>query len=300
MTSIFNFSSMKLEQRKKWFGIFIVSPGLIWIFATVFYPLGYGIFLSFYKAHLLKLKKAKFIGFDNYEKLFLDNYFWNAVSNTVFMTGLWTIFGAVVGLMMALALNKEGRSSRVIGAILLLPWIMPGVCVAYMCVYIFDERMGVMVELMLMSGIIDKKVTIFSDPNLAPWFVIIVTSWLAFPFFMTMFLAGLKTIPKEIEEAASIDGASGFAKLRYIILPYLKNIIVITTILSIVWGFNFFDLIYVTTGGGPFSKTETLVILAQRMAFKVLDLGYTSALGVIWLLILMVFSVFYLKSMKVI
>ena len=74
----------------------------------------------------------------------------------------------------------------------------------------------------------------------------------------------------------------------------------ITTILSIVWGFNFFDLIYVTTGGGPFSRTETLVILAQRMAFKVLDLGYTSALGVVWLLILMVFSVFYLKSMKVI
>lgn len=291
---------MKLEQRKKWFGILIVSPGLIWIFATVFYPLGYGIILSFYKAHLLKLRKAKFIGFGNYEKLFADDYFWNAVSNTVLMTGLWTIFGAVVGLMMALALNREGRSSRVIGAILLLPWIMPGVCVAYMCIYIFDERMGVMVELMVLFGIIDKKITIFSDPYLAPWFIIIVTSWLAFPFFMTMFLAGLKTIPKEIEEAASIDGAGGFSKFRYIILPYLKSIIVITTILSIVWGFNFFDLIYITTEGGPYARTETLVILAQRMAFKVLDLGYTSALGVMWLLILMIFSYIYIKAMKVI
>ncbi len=195
------------------------------------------------------------------------------------MTGLWTIFGAVVGLMMALALNKEGRSSRVIGAILILPWIMPGVCVAYMCIYLFDERMGVMVELMVMFGIVEKSVNVFNDPSLAPWFIIIVTSWLAFPFFMTMFLAGLKTIPKKIEEAASIDGAGGISKFRFIILPYLKNIIVITTLLSIVWGFNFFDLIYATTSGGPYARTETLVILAQRMAFKVLDLGYTSPWG---------------------
>tara|TARA_B100000579_G_C22783972_1_gene830851 strand:- start:157 stop:1032 length:876 start_codon:yes stop_codon:yes gene_type:complete len=291
---------MNLEQRKKWFGVLLVTPGLVWIFAIVIYPLGYGILLSFYKAHLLKLRKAKFTGFGNYEKLFADDYFWNAVSNTIFMTGLWTIFGAVVGLMMALALNREGRSSRVIGAVLVLPWIMPGVCIAYMCIYLFDERMGVMVELMMMFGIIENKINVFNDPSFAPWFIIIVTSWLAFPFFMTMFLAGLKSIPKPIEEAAMIDGAGGIAKFRYIILPYLKNIIVITTILSMVWGFNFFDLIYATTEGGPFSQTETLVILAQRMAFKVLDLGYTSALGVIWLLILMIFSVVYIKAMKVV
>ncbi len=300
MTNILNFSSMNLEQRKKWFGVLLVTPGLVWIFAIVIYPLGYGILLSFYKAHLLKLRKAKFTGFGNYEKLFADDYFWNAVSNTIFMTGLWTIFGAVVGLMMALALNREGRSSRVIGAVLVLPWIMPGVCIAYMCIYLFDERMGVMVELMMMFGIIENKINVFNDPSFAPWFIIIVTSWLAFPFFMTMFLAGLKSIPKPIEEAAMIDGAGGIAKFRYIILPYLKNIIVITTILSMVWGFNFFDLIYATTEGGPFSQTETLVILAQRMAFKVLDLGYTSALGVIWLLILMIFSVVYIKAMKVV
>ncbi len=156
-----------------------------------------------------------------------------------------------------------------------------------------------MVELMVLFGIVEKSVNVFADPSLAPWFIIIVTSWLAFPFFMTMFLAGLKTIPREIEEAALIDGAGGISKFRYIILPYLKNIIVITTLLSIVWGFNFFDLIYATTTGGPFARTETLVILAQRMAFKVLDLGYTSALGVMWLLILMVFSVIYIKTMKV-
>ncbi len=76
MTNILNFSSMKLEQRKKWFGVLLVTPGLIWIFTTVFYPLGYGIILSFYIAHLLKLKKAKFTGFGNYEKLFADDYFW--------------------------------------------------------------------------------------------------------------------------------------------------------------------------------------------------------------------------------
>ena len=289
-----------LERRKMWFGVMIVTPGLLMVFATVLYPLGYGIMISFKKAHLLKLRKATWDGFGNYEKLFNDDLFWNALLNTIVMTGLWTIFGAALGLMFALALNRETRANRIIGGALLIPWIMPGVVIAYMCVFLFESRNGIMFETLTNLGIYPVRENVWTSLAYAKPTIIFITTWMAFPFFMVMFLAGLKTIPKEIVEAAEIDGANRIQSFLYITLPFLKNIIVIATTLSIIWGFNFLDIIYATTRGGPISSTETMAYLAWRMAFEVLDLGYTAALGVIWLLVLLVFSVFYLKSMKVI
>ena len=291
---------LTLEKRKMWFGVMIVIPGLLMVFATVIYPLGYGIMISFKKAHLLKLRKAKWDWFGNYEKLFADDLFWTALSNTIAMTGLWTLFGAALGLIFALALNRETKSSRIIGGILLIPWIMPGVVIAYMCVFLFESRNGILMEAFLNLGIFATRAGVWQSLAYAKPTIIGITTWMAFPFFMVMFLAGLKTIPKEIVEAAEIDGANRFQSFIYITLPYLKNIIVIATTLSIIWGFNFLDIIYATTRGGPINSTETLAFLAWRTAFEVLDLGYTAALGVVWLLVLLIFSVFYLKSMKVI
>ena len=291
---------MKIEDQKKRFGILLALPGLLVVFGTIFYPLGVGIYYSFQKAHLLKLKKAKFFGFGNYEKMFSDDYFWNALWNTIMFTTLWTIGAAIIGLMLAVVLNRETLTNRIIGSLLLIPWIVPPVCIAYLFLYLYNGRNGIIWEVLMYFSLVDKAIEPTAHPDLSIIFVIINTMWIAFPFFMVMFLAGIKTIPKDVIEAAKIDGASGINSFKYITLPYLKNIIVITTTLSIVWGFNFFDLIYATTGGGPFSRTETLVILAQRVAFQNLDLGYTSALGVVWLIGLTIFSVIYLKTMKVI
>ena len=129
--------------------------------------------------------------------------------------------------------------------------------------------------------------------------VIIATIWLSFPFAMIMYLAGLKTIPKEIEEAAWVDGANLFQRFWHITLPYLKNIIVITTTLMVIWNFNFMDLIYTTTRGGPVNSTEILAIFAYRTAIQQLNFGLTSALGVLWLLALTGFAYLYLRNMKV-
>ena len=217
----------------------IVTPGLLMVFATVFYPLGYGIMLSFKNAHLLKLQKAKWDGFGNYEKLFNDDIFWNALQNTIVMTGLWTILGAMLGLMFALALNRETRASRIIGGSLLIPWIMPGVVVAYMCVFLFESRNGIMFETLMNLGIYPVRENVWTSLSYAKPTIILITTWMAFPFFMVMFLAGLKTIPNEVVEAAEIDGASRIQGFFYITLPYLKNIIVIATTLSIIWGVQF-------------------------------------------------------------
>ena len=292
---------MTLQQKEKWFGIAIALPGLLMVFATIFYPLGVGIVHSFKKAHLLKLKKAKWNGFDNYEKLFSDDLFWNALSNTIIMTTLWTFGAALLGLMLAVALNRERLIDRIIGGMLLIPWIMPPIAVAFMFQYMYAGRNGIILELLQIFGVERKSgFSLFMDLTWAQPTIILTTIWMAFPFFLVMFLAGLKTIPKDILEAATIDGASRIAKFRFITLPLLKNIIVIATTLSIIWGFNFFDLIFATTRGGPVNKTDTLVIFAQRVAFEELNLGYSSALGVVWLIGLTIFSYIYLRAMKVI
>ena len=154
-------------------------------------------------------------------------------------------------------------------------------------------------EILKDLGLIKRSLPFYESPDLVAISVIISTMWIAFPFFMLFFLAGLKSIPKEIIEGAMIDGANAFQQFIYITLPSLKGVIVISTTLSIVWGFNFYDFIYVVSKGGPLSRSETFVILAQRMAFDQGDFGYTSALGVVWLLMLVVASFIYLKQMKV-
>ena len=147
-------------------------------------------------------------------------------------------------------------------------------------------------------GLADTPINTFAMTNLAMPSVIAATTWLACPFFFVFFLAGLKTIPEEINDAVEIDGASPFQKFRYVTIPYLKNVFVITTTLMFIWNFNFFDLIWATTRGGPINRTETFPLLAYRMAFWEMDLGYVSALGVIWILILGLFVYIYLRNMK--
>ena len=290
---------LTLGQRRKLFGLLITLPALIAIFSTIFYPLFLGIINSFRDVNLMRLGETSWNGLDNYFKLFGDKFFWNALKNTAFFTTTWTFGAAIIGLIAAVLLNRETRLNRIIAGMLLIPWILPPVAVAFMFRLMGASRNGIFNEVLLDLGLIKRPLKFFESPDLVGLSVIGSTMWIAFPFFMLMFLAGLKTISKDIIEAAVIDGANGLQRFFYITLPSLKGVIVIATTLSIVWGFNFFDLIFTITKGGPLGRSETFVILAQRMAFDQGDIGYSSALGVVWLLLLMTASYVYLRQMRV-
>ena len=295
-------NNLTMEEKNKWFGFFIALPALIAIFSTIFYPLLIGIINSFLDLKLTNLKdnSLNWNGLNNYIKLFNDRYFWNALKNTVFFTTSWTFGAAFIGLIAAVLLNKETKINRIIASILLIPWIVPPVAVALLFRTMAASRNGIFNEMLKDLGLIKRSLRFFESPDLVGISVIISTMWIAFPFFMLFFLAGLKTISKEMIEGAMIDGANPLQRFIYIILPSLKGVIVISTTLSIVWGFNFYDFIYTVSKGGPLSRSETFVILAQRMAFDQGDFGYASALGVIWLLMLVVASLVYFRQMKVI
>ena len=299
ITEIKYITNMSMNKRRQWFGIIIALPALIAIFSTIFYPLFVGIFNSFMEVKLMNLKETSWNGYSNYIKLFNDRYFWNALKNTVFFTITWTFGAAFIGLIAAVLLNSETRIYRFIAGALLIPWIIPPVAVAFLFRTMAASRNGIFNEVLKDLGLIKRSLTFYESPDLVGVSVIISTMWIAFPFFMLFFLAGLKTIPKDIIEGAMIDGANAFQRFIHITLPSLKGVIVISTTLSIVWGFNFYDFIYTVSKGGPLSRSETFVILAQRMAFDQGDFGYTSALGVVWLLMLVVASFIYLKQMRV-
>ena len=294
------FTNMSMDKRRQWFGIIIALPALIAIFSTIFYPLFVGIFNSFMEVKLMNLKETSWNGYSNYIKLFNDRYFWNALKNTVFFTTTWTFGAAFIGLIAAVLLNSERKIYRFIAGTLLMPWIIPPVAVAFLFRTMATARNGVFNEILKDLGLIKRSLPFYESPDLVAISVIISTMWIAFPFFMLFFLAGLKSIPKEIIEGAMIDGANAFQRFIFITLPSLKGVIVISTTLSIVWGFNFYDFIYTVSKGGPLSRSETFVILAQRMAFDQGDFGYASALGVVWLIMLVVASYIYLRQMKVI
>ena len=290
---------LSLKQQEKWFGVLVVLPAVLAISAVVVYPLAAGILNSLRDAHMMRLHGAPWIGFDNYIKLFRYPLLWVAVRNSVVYASSVTLAAATIGLLLALSLSRQTRVNRILRGLFFVPWIMPGVVVGSIFFYIFNSLNGFVPSILTALGIIDEPVNFFTVPAVAMPMVIAATVWLATPFFTIFFLAGLRAIPAEIEDAVAIDGANGLQKFRFITLPFLTKVIVISSTFIFIWTINYYDIIRTTTLGGPLNRTETLPILAYRMMFDSLDVGLTSALGVVWLLALVVPIYVYLRRVRV-
>lgn len=291
--------SKNIGLSNKSFAILLILPSIFLIGFILIYPLFQSIIFSFKYYHLTDPNNTKFIFFQNFEFLIKDKIFWESFKNTgIFI--FFSILGSfIIGLSLALVLNQKIIFQKFFRGIFITPWVVPGVVVSLLFLYMFNSEVGII-------NYILKKFHIISE--FIPWFggrgstamiaVIIANIWNQFPFYMLMFLANLQTIPKDIIEAAEIDGANTFKKFSHITLPYLKNVILITTTLMIIWNFNNFDIIWTTTKGGPVNTTTTFSIYTYLMAFRNFDIGYASAIGVVWLLVLLLFSFFYIKILE--
>ncbi len=290
---------LNLQTRDRIYGFLLTLPALLVVFGLIFYPLGLGIINSFRDVNLFQLGESPWVGFANYKTLFAYSFFWNSVQVTLVYAISSVAGAALVGLLLALALNKQTRINSILRSFFIIPWVLPGALVAIIFMFMSLQKGGVIGYFLTKIGLLDKPINFFAGLDTAMPTVIIATIWMSFPFCMIMFLAGLKTIPREIEEAAVIDGANRFQRFWYITLPYLKNVIVITTTLMVIWNFNFIDIVNITTKGGPIGKTDILVNLAYRTAVQQFNFSLTSAIGVVWLLALTGFAYLYLRSMKV-
>ena len=286
-------------ERFPWLD-WMVVPTLVVLAVVVGYPIVYTLMLSVQDYNLLDIEPASFVGFDNYRDLLNDQIFWTSLQNTAVYTFGSVFISALFGLVLALLTENigGGRGSRLVRSLLLMPWAVPFVVVAFLFRYMYLQNGGVINAVLLAMGIIHEPVPWLNSATLAMPAVVVANIWAMTPFFFLLLSAALTAIPNEVIEAARIDKARTWAMIVHIKLPFLRNALLISSLLMIIANFNDFAKIWAMTQGGPGYSTSTLVIYVYRLAFESFEFGYASAIGVVWLLLLFVFAVAYLRALR--
>jgi multiple sugar transport system permease protein len=259
-------------------GFLFVAPIVVLVLALVAYPFCYAIYLSMTQK-LVGLPPV-FVGLENYLRLATDGFFQRAVANSFLFTFASVLAKLVLGMVMALVLTSRIRFRSVWTGVLLIPWVAPTVVSALNFLWIYDYSLGVLNYLLVrVLGVLDQGVGWLSEPGTAMASVIAVNVWRGFPFFGISFLAGMKAIPAELYEAAAVDGASALQRFRHVTLPGVRNITIIVVLLSTIWTFNDFQIIYILTKGGPGGATMVLPVLTYETAFGAQRLGEAIAVA---------------------
>jgi multiple sugar transport system permease protein len=268
-----------------------IFPALILLSFVTIYPVIYVFYLSLHRK-LLIFDISKFVGFDNYLFLLKDDRFWNALKNTVYFTTVSVSLEMLLGLSIAILLNKSFKLRGFVRAVVLIPWAIPTVVSARMWEWIYNTDFGIL------NYIIGSKINWLGSPFLAMNAAVFMDVWKTTPFVAILLTAGLQIIPRELYQAAKVDGAGSWAIFKKITLPLLKPVILIVLIFRTLDAFRIFDAIYVLTGGGPANATETLSIYAYKVLFQTLQFGYGSTLSVIVFICIGSISIFYIKLLS--
>ncbi|GBF59016.1 maltose transport system permease protein MalF [Candidatus Phycosocius bacilliformis] len=287
-----------------------VAPALIGMLLLAFFPFFYGVVLSFTDTTLLNQGASwadRWVGFANYASILIDfnfggggnafnyqNFYW-----TLGVTIVWTIsnvvLGVSIGLAMALLLNIKGlRGVAIYRTLLILPWAIPNYITALTWKGMFHPQFGAINQAIQAFG--GQPVQWFD--NVVPSFMtgLATNAWLSFPFMMVVALGALQAVDEDMYEAARIDGASPWQQFWYITLPSLRPALLPAIIVSVVWTFNMFNVIYLVSAGQPSGANEILVTRAYRIAFEEYRYGYAAAYSVVIFLILLVYGVFQIRA----
>ena len=259
-------------------GFLFVAPIVLLVLALVAYPFGYAIYLSLTRKYVGV--PPVFVGLDNYVKLTWDGFFQRAVVNSFIFTFGSVGVKLVLGMAMALVLTSQIRFRSFWTGVLLIPWVAPTVVSALNFLWIYDYSLGVLNYLLVrVFRVLPQGVGWLSEPGTAMASVIAVNIWRGFPFFGISFLAGMKAIPAELYEAAAVDGAGPVQRFWRVTLPGVKNITIIVVLLSTIWTFNDFQIVYILTKGGPGGATQVLPVLTYEIAFGAQRLGEAIAVA---------------------
>ena len=264
-------------ERESAFSWLMLTPPLLFLLAFLGYPFFYGVYLSFFEKEVARA--ASFVGFGNFVTLSNDPIFWQAVRNTIIFTGVATTLKALGGLAMALVMNQSFKMKSVTRAALLLPFIVPTVLSTVAWQWILDPGMGLFNRLLVVSGLAERGPSWLGTPTMAMISIIMVNTWRGLPFFGISILAGLQTIPVDLHESATIDGAGTWGRFRYVTLPSLMPVILIVTVFSVVITFFDFQLVYVLTGGGPANSTHLMATYAYSLSMGAGQMGLGSAVA---------------------
>lgn len=272
-------------------------PSVVIMVVMLGFPILYNVGISFFD-WTLKSKDKNFNGLENYISVLTDEKF----IKILIITLIWTIVGValqmIVGIGVALFVDQLTKvKKKIMRTVMLLPWIIPGVVTALMWKWMLQSDIGIINYLLMAIGITDKNILFLSNPNLSLITVILVHTWKAAPFWFLMITAALQGKPEDQIESAKLDGAKYKSILRHIILPHLSPTIASTGVLTTIWTLNYFDLIWMTTKGGPMDSTTTLPVYTYRLAFEFNNFGRSAAMAVITLILVSIICLPYVKKM---
>ena len=283
------------ERRHKLIGLAFAIPVVVFLLAFVLYPVLYNVYLSFTNASLIK-KTSSFVGFDNYVKIFSNKlflkYFWNTIR--------WTLFSVlgqlVLGLGIALLIARPMKGGTALRSFLLIPYVVPAVTLALVSKWIMNSDYGIVSYWLQQAGLLEARQSLLAMQGPAMWVVVILNVWRSYPFPMLIYWAALKSIDKQIYEAATVDGAGKWKTFLHITLPQLKNTTIVLAVLRIIWTATYYDLIFMVTGGGPSGSTTHLPILIYQASFGSYQIGYAAAISMILGVLMFGCIIFYVAK----
>lgn len=294
-----------MRRIKKFFrydnvGLLFVLPAFAYMMYFVGYPIVRNIILSLQDVTAFNLVKGEkhFIGLANYIELFKDEVFVKSLINTLVFTLACLVFQFVIGFALALLFNKRFTISKPLRGILLVPWMIPITVTALIFKLLFATDIGVLNYILKSLHLITENIEWLTTPETAMFALIVANVWIGIPFNMILISTGLTTIPKELYESASIDGATGVQQFFKITLPLLRPTIESVLILGFIYTFKVYDLVYVMTSGGPVNSTHMLSTYSYKLSFDMFQYSKGSAVANVLLILLMIVGVFYLRATK--
>lgn len=276
-------------------GYTFTLPSVLLMILLIFIPLGNSIYLSFMDTSLT-LPEPKLIGLQGYLKIFTEDIAWTVLRNSFIWTICVALLQNILGLVTATILNRSFRGRTVFRTLSIIPWVMPGIIAAMLWRMFYDAQLGFLNTTLMRLHLIRSQIDWLGTPGLALASVIVTAVWKGFGFSMLMYLAALQTVPKEQHESASIDGANGIQQFFYITIPNISSVLNTTILLTSIWTFNYFDIIYGMTGGGPLRSTHIAPTYIYETAFRYFNFGLASRYAVISFLIVGLASAFYIRT----
>ncbi|WP_103061673.1 carbohydrate ABC transporter permease [Actinomyces qiguomingii] len=249
---------------------------------------------------VITTRESQFIGLDNYVEILASGKFLTALANTFWFVSVSVVAHMLLGLGFAMLLNSEAVSAvtrTVFRTLFVLPWLLTVAIIAILWRLLLNPN-GVINAILSALGVVSGQHEWLADPNMALAAVTFINIWAGYPFFMISILAGLQGIPRDLYEAAEVDGAGAIRRFWSITLPQLRPIIISMALLDIIWTSQQFALIWMTTGGGPLNRTEMLSTFTYKLAFSDYDFAAASASAVIVLILSMILAYFYVRSQQ--
>ena len=287
----------RLRTQYALLGILLIAPAVLVFLVIIAYPLVSAIYLSLFSIYT-PTQKGHWVGLQNYIDLVSHKDFWGALTNNfIWMLGT-LVLQIIFGIAAALLLNQNLLFRALARSLILFPYFISTVVAVLIWRWLFNDLYGILNYALVSMGVVRRPLDWLGQMPNAMISLILVGAWKYFPFVVITVLARLQTIPLQLYEAARMDGAGPIARFFDITLPQLRDVLLIVILLRSIWDFKEFDLIYLMTGGGPVTATQTLPLLVYKQAFGVNEMGQACAIAVAMMIVMFGFMLLYFRAMR--